>query len=52
MFGASFGTAALPGIGTAVGGITGGLIGATVLGIAGSYSGELAEYIIDISELE
>ena len=52
MFGASFGTAALPGIGTAVGGIAGGLIGATVLGIAGSYSGELAEYIIDISELE
>lgn len=52
MLGASFGTAALPGIGTAVGGIAGGLIGATVLGIAGSYSGELAEHIIDISELE
>ena len=50
--GASVGTAALPGLGTAAGGIAGGLIGATVLGIIGSYSGDLAEYVIDISELE
>ena len=39
-------------VGTAAGGIAGGLIGATVLGIIGSYSGDLAEYVIDISELE
>lgn len=52
MAGASVGTAALPGVGTAVGGIAGGLIGATALGLVGSYSGDLAEYIIDISELE
>ena len=52
MLGASVGTAALPGLGTAAGGIAGGLIGATVLGIIGSYSGDLAEYVIDISELE
>ena len=52
MLGASVGTAALPGLGTAAGGIAGGLIGATVLGISGSYSGDLAEYVIDISELE
>lgn len=52
MVGASIGTSALPGVGTAVGGIAGGLIGATVLGIAGSYSGDLAGYIIDISELD
>ena len=52
MLGASVGTAALPGLGTAAGGIAGGLIGATVLGIISSYSGDLAEYVIDISELE
>ncbi len=52
MAGAYVGTAALPGVGTAVGGIAGGLIGATALGLVGSYSGDLAEYIIDISELE
>lgn len=50
--GAKYGAMLGASVGTAAGGIAGGLIGATVLGIIGSYSGDLAEYVIDISELE
>ena len=50
--GAKYGAMLGASVGTAAGGIAGGLIGATVLGIIGSYSGDLAECVIDISELE